>query len=345
MSEPATSEGEADLHEDEELSVASVAQFVLDKFGVEDYERLPVLGMSARRLRELRGFVLPGVGGLQRIMVLRLPIERLVGEAKISGAVRRELAKAAMCDFWQITGGSLHYNQIIGTPFSVDGQPVELENMQRANIAYQIANRYARVGKYWQLNSGLFMLLLSNSREATNQILRVKRRLQNGRHAPRNQAVREVIQMSEDLANKDDWQFQLGLRIVELLVSTELTKSARSFWYRDKTTGAFKLYSGVDLVKWIQRFKMVRDPDSARAWGTSLVNGYRREHRKGPNTEVVDQILNLVPDIIETCQKHNTPLGEFSRRIANMDYYLLFYYNQQQANKRAENQKPEGEQA
>jgi hypothetical protein len=146
----------------------------------------------------------------------------------------------------------------------------------------------------------------------------------------------EVIQMTEDLTHKDDWQFQLGLRIVALLVSTELTERARSFWYRDKATGEFKLYSGVDLVKWIQRLKMVRDPNSARAWGTSLINGYRREHGQGPNAEVVEQILTLVEDIIETCQKHDTPLGEFSRRIANMDYYLLFYYNQQQANQKSE---------
>ena len=137
--------------------------------------------------------------------------------------------------------------------------------------------------------------------------------------------------MVESLASLDGWQFRLGLRIVELLVTTDLSKRARGFW-KSKT----EQYSGVDLVKWLQRLKSVRDPDSARAWGTSLINGYRREHVHGPNAEVVERILLLVEDIIETCQTHNKPLGEFSRQIANMDYYLLFYYNQRQASQQIE---------
>jgi len=129
----------------------------------------------------------------------------------------------------------------------------------------------------------------------------------------------------------------LGLRIVELLVSTDLAPRAGGFWYKDKATGAFKLYSGVDLVKWIQRIKMVHDPDSARAWGTSLINGYRREHDgQGPNTEMVNKILTLVEDIIQVCQMRSCPLRDFARDIANMDYYLLFYYNQRQAAQKEE---------
>jgi hypothetical protein len=324
--------------EEADSDLTAFNQFLKEKYGVEGFDSLSVLGLSARRLHELRGFVLPSANALQRVVAVRVPVERLVGEDKVSGAVRRELVKATMYDFWLITGGSLHYNRIVdNVPFSVDGQPIGLEDMRRANVAYRIADRYARVGRYRQLDSGLFMLLLSHPRAAVNQILRAKRREQKGRYAPGHKQVKEVIDMTEDLTHQDDWRFQLGLRIAELLVSTDLAPRAAGFWYKDKVTGAFKLYSGVDLVKWIQRIKMIHDPDSARAWGTSLINGYRRKHDgRGPNTEMVNQILTLVEDIIQTCQARNCPLRDFARDIANMDYYLLFYYNQRQAAQKEE---------
>jgi hypothetical protein len=325
--------------EEEKLSLLTFTQFLREKYGVEEYERLAVLGMSRKRLRQLHGFVLPVANGLSRIAVLRVPVERLVGEVKISSAVRRELVKATMYDFWQVTGGSLHYNRVTEAPFSVDGQTIESEEMYRANVAYRIADRYARVGRYRQLNSGLFMLLLSNPREAANRILRAKRREKKGQYAPGVEKTMEVIKMTEELAQQDDWQFELGLKIVELLVSTNLTERARSFWRHDNATGAFGQYSGVDLVKWIQRIKMVRDPSSARIWGTSLINGYKRTHGNGPNTVTVERILGIVEEIIEACENHNKPLGEFSRQIANMDYYLLFYYNQRRANQQSEGEK------
>ena len=322
--------------EEEGPELAAFSQFLKEKYNVEGFDNLAVLGLSSKRLRELRGFVLPSANPLQRVVAVRVPVERLVGEDKVSGAVRRELVKAAMYDFWLITGGSLHYNRITEAPFSVDGQPIELEDMRRANVAYRIADRYARVGRYRQLDSGLFTLLLSRPREAVNQVLRAKRREQKGRYAPGHKQVKEVIDMTEDLTHQDDWRFQLGLRIVELLVSTNLAPRAGGFWYKDKATGAFKPYSGVDLVKWIQRIKMVHDSTSARAWGTSLINGYRRKHNEGPNTEIVSRILTLVEDIIQTCQARNYPLRDFARDIANMDYYLLFYYNQRQTAQKEE---------
>ena len=142
--------------------------------------------------------------------------------------------------------------------------------------------------------------------------------------------------MTERIASTD-WKFDLGLKIIESLIALDLTKRARGFWYVEKQSGRFKPYKGYELSKWIQRIKMMRDPASARAWGTSLINGYRREHNDdGPNAELVEQIIILVEEIITTCQQHNVPLGEFSRQIANMDYYLLFYYNQRQANQTSE---------
>jgi len=47
-----------------------------------------------------------------------------------------------------------------------------------------------------------------------------------------------------------------------------------------------------------------------------------------PGEQSVSAILNLVDEIINTCNEHQYALSEFSRDIADMDYYLLFYYNQ-----------------
>lgn len=306
-------------------------QSLQEKFGIEPSERLAILGFNTRRLRELRGFVLQSSNQLQRTLVLRIPVERLVGkmrvgEERVSGSVRRELMKAAMYDFWQITGGSLHYNRIRNdTPFSIDGHGITLHEMFCANRAYYIADCYGRVGTSQYLNSGLFMLLLSHPRMATNRIFNSKKRENGGRFALGSQKVKEIIDMTEEIAQQDDWQFQLGLKIVETLVTAGLAPKAKGFWKSPK-----EQYTGVELVKWIQRIKMARDPDSTRAWGTSVINGYRREHGYGPNSEIVAQILALVGEIITSCQQHNMPLGDFSRTIASMDYYLLFYYNQKQ---------------
>ena len=250
----------------------------------------------------------------------------LVDKTKQTNTVRQELMRAVMYDFWQLTGGSLHYGRVYpDKPFSVDGQAVKLDAMFRANCAYRIANRYARMGKYRHLNSSLFMLLLTHPRQAANRILYAKKREKGGRYAPGNKKTKEIIRMVEEIAKEEDWQFQLGLKIVETLIDAKLTRRAKGFWKNKQ-----EQYSGVELVKWIQRVKMIRDVNSVRAWGTSLINGYRREHGYGANTEIVGSILTLVEEIISTCDAHNTPLVEFGRTIANMDYYLLFYYNQNQ---------------
>ena len=299
-----------------------------EKYDIEPGHTLAVIGLSVKRMREVQGFVLQGTNQLFRTLVLRVPVERLAGEDRISGAVHRELVKAAMYDFWLITGGSLHFGRVRSdTPFSVDGQVVSLNEMRRAHSAYSIAHRHARIGKYQHLNSGLFMLLLSHPRIAANRILNAKKREQGGRFAPGNERVKEIIGMTEMLAEHKDWQFQLGLKVVELLIEMRLTRRAKGFWKSPK-----EQYTGVELVKWIQRIKMVHDGNSARAWGTSLINGFRRENEgQGPNANAVARVLSLVEEMIQTCEDHETPLGEFARTIAKMDYYLVFYYNQNQS--------------
>lgn len=327
---------------EEDLSLAGFCQFLQDKYGVEGFDRLAVLGLSTRRLRELRGFVLPSANPLQRVIAVRVPVERLVGEEKASGAVRRELVKATMYDFWQITGGSLHYNRVVaGAAFSVEGQPIELADMRRANVAYRMADRYARIGRYRQLNSGLLMLLLSKPREAANRILRAKHRVRS--YAPGPEKIREVIELTESITQQD-WKFDLGLRIVQVLVEVGLLKKAESFRYGP---GPNDVHTGVELVKWLQRLKMIRDETSARAWGNMLLNALKRgdlaykEYIQAQGGQVtapgigkVSKILDLVDGedgIIQTCARHGGNLSELARDLADMDYYLLFYYNQRRA--------------
>jgi hypothetical protein len=334
-------EQQEDAEEEQEISSEdladfdSLASFLRSEFNIEPRDSLSILGISTRRLSELRGFVLQSSNLLFRTVVVRVPIERLVGgkgEIKVSGAVRRELMKAAMYDFWLIVGGSLHYGSVRNdSPYSVLGKSITLEEMFQANRSYRIADRYGRMGKYRQLNSGLFMLLFSAPRQAANRILNLRRREKGGRTAPNREKIKEIIEMVEEISDHNDWQFKLGLRIVETLVGLGLTPRAKSFWKNQR-----EQYTGVELVKWIQRLKMIRDTDSARAWGTSLVNGYRREHGYGPNAETVAKIIDLVEEIIRTCEKHDdTTLSEFARNVAGMDYYLLFYHNHNSASVQA----------
>ena len=329
--------------EEDDLSLCDINQFLEKKFGFEGYDSLSVLGLSKGRLQELRGFALPSTNSLLRIVAVRVPVQRLVGEDKISGAVRRELVKASMYDFWQITGGALHYNRIVpDVQFSVEGRPVEKCEMARANVAYRIADRYARHGRYQQLHSGLFMLLLSRPREAANQILRAKHR--NRTYAPGSDKVKEIIELTEKIA-QSDWKFDLGLRIVAALVDIGLLKKAQGFRGPNDV-----VYTGVDLIKWLQRLKMIRDETTARAWGNMLLNALKRgdlayknyiQSQGGtigaPGKETVSKILNLVDGedgIIRTCICHGGNLPELARDLANMDYYLLFYYNQREAAQR-----------
>lgn len=86
---------------------------------------------------------------------------------------------------------------------------------------------------------------------------------------------------------------------------------------------------------------MVKDEASARAWGTQLINKLKAGdvtykeflEAKGiktgpPGEETIAKILALVEDIIKECTQRKCKLAEFSRNIADMDYYLLFYHNQ-----------------
>ncbi|RMD66863.1 hypothetical protein D6833_00995, partial [Candidatus Parcubacteria bacterium] len=202
------------------------------------------------------------------------------------------------------------------------------------------------VGRYRQLNSGLFMLLLAQPREAANRILRASHRVRQ--YAPGKEKIKEVIELTEQIAHPD-WKFDLGLRIVETLVKVGLLKRAESFRYGP---GPNDVFTGVELVKWLQRLKMIRDETSARAWGNMLINALKRgdvaykdyiQSQGGqvnaPGKDKIASILDLVDGeegIIQTCVRHGGNLAELARDLANMDYYLLFYYNQREAKKKEE---------
>ncbi|NOT58856.1 MAG: hypothetical protein HOP19_01390, partial [Acidobacteria bacterium] len=75
---------------------------------------LPILFGSRERLSHVSGFLLNSLNALSNLVVLRVPLERLSGDEKLSGAARQELAKAAMYDFWRITSetATLHYGSM-----------------------------------------------------------------------------------------------------------------------------------------------------------------------------------------------------------------------------------------
>jgi hypothetical protein len=294
--------------------------------------------MSRRRLAHVKGFVLPTSNVVGSLIGIRVPTERFVGgrDPKVSGAVRRELVKATMYDLHRVTSApSMHFGSTLpDCSFSVAGKPIDLADMRRANVAYRIADRYARFGRYRQLDSGLFMLLLSNPREAVTQMLRREAR---GDYVPGEDKIRGVIEMAENIAEKD-WKFDLGLRIVSVLVDVDLLpRWAKGFW-----KSKHEQYSGVELTKWLQRFKVARDEPTLRQWATQLINALKagrvasRDFREArgieiqpPGEEKIGKIIGLTEEILRECKAHNCRLAEFSRGVANTDYYLLFYHNQQ----------------
>jgi hypothetical protein len=314
------------------------------------------------------------LNALSNLVLLRVPLEQLSGDENVSGSARRELAKAVMYDFWRITGqtASLHYgsrpargmfagggvmNQPVEGRFTVNDVAVTAEEMRRASIAYQIVEyspnlhvpprfrqHLARQQRGSALISPLYLLLLSDTRTAVNHMLRRHRRKNQPRDKQRNlmgeKNIEEVIGMSESIA-RPDWRFDLGLEIVKTLSEVKLLPKDRGF-----RRGGDRVASGYELVKWLQRMKMIRDETSARAWCNQLINALKRgdiahkeflrEKRieiREPGEQVITKLLGMTERIIRACQEHNVSLGEFSRGIAEMDYYLLFTYNQSQPKK------------
>ena len=152
--------------------------------------------------------------------------------------------------------------------------------------------------------------------------------------------IKEVLDMAESIA-QSDWKFELGMEIVKTLQDVNLLRKDRGFW-----TGGGETLSGHQLVKWLQRMKMIRDETSARVWCNQLINALKRgdvaykEFLKGkgvevrePGEEVIRKLIDITEKIIRTCRERKCPLAEFSRDIAEMDYYLLFRHNQSQPKK------------
>lgn len=285
---------------------------------------LSVYGLSKKRLSQLKGFALPTLNRLNNFLGVRVPVERMVGEKDISGSVKREIIKAIMFDFYRLTSGSLHYVTPTEHQFSIYGQEVKMDDMYRSSCAYRIADVYMRTfsntKKSYLLDQGLFLELLNNPRYAVTLMWRKKYREGFLLGAEK---TKEVITLAEEITSNQDWIFGLGLKIVKLFVENGWCPSAKGFWKSKQ-----EQYTSVEMVKWIQSIKMVSDADSARSWGTRLMSGYRREHDgQGVNQELVKQVLDLVDEIVETCAEKGLPIRQFSRNIANMDLYLLFYYN------------------
>jgi hypothetical protein len=289
------------------------------------FDKLSVLGVSKARLANVRGFALPSINDFTTLAGVYFPFDSLVqfGES-VSGSVKRALIAATFYDLYLLTRSSLHYSRLGEGMFSIYGKSLgdrketaSLAYMEKANKIYELCSKHGRSG--YGLNTGLFMLFFSDPRKAADLIFRKTKREDR---ALGEDKIYEVIKMVEEIS-EEDWVFNLGLEITGLLVRLGLLPRARSFWKSPK-----EKFTGVELVKWLQNFKMARDEDSTRSWATRVISGIKRERKEGPNEREVKEIMDLTEKIIRECKEHNIPLSEFSRKIADMGFYLLFYHNQ-----------------
>ncbi len=290
-----------------------------EKHRIQDF---PVLG-TRQGLVRVEGFVLPFGQEFTQTVGISLSPEQLValGE-KVSGFVKEKLTAAMLYDLWEYTKGQVHYGRIGRGTLSVLGKEVKPEEAKLANRIYRICDRNR---EDFRFNPGIFELFFFNPHEAMNGILRAFTRRSES-YRPRAEKIEEVIEMAEPIVNKKDWVFQWGLKLTDFLVNNRLIRGARSF---HKPGGG--TWSSVDLSKWLQNFKMVRDENTAREWAKRVLTALNAGNtvdgeKRPPNKETVDELMTLIEEAISQCNHRKLSLSDFSRRIANMDLYLLFYY-------------------
>lgn len=135
-----------------------------------------------------------------------------------------------MYNFYRSTGGSLHYGKPSKFQFSIFGKEITLPELKRASLAYWLADNYLRTfsktKRRYILNQAMFIELSNNPRNIITLMLRKKQR--DG-FSMGQAKIKEVIDLTEQLVTRDDWKFDLGLKIVELFVDGGWCPRARSF--------------------------------------------------------------------------------------------------------------------
>lgn len=289
-----------------------------------------VLG-AGRGLTRLDGFVLPLEFDFSRKIGIAFPPGQLIAlEEEASGFVKKKLVAATLYDLHKLTRGSVHYGKIGTGLLSMFGKQINVEEARQANLIFQICDKNR---ENFVFPVGVFELFFAHPREAVNGILRINMR-REARFRPRSEKIEEVLKMAREIADQDDWIFRLGWELVEYLLDNGLIQWATSFHKSGGDT-----WSGVDLVKWIHNFKMVRDRDSLREWCTRVVYALKKEDRAYQAN--IQELVNLENKIGQECENHKLGLGEFSRRIANMDLYLLFSYTHDPDKAKRHNQRIE----
>lgn len=295
-----------------------------EKLRVSDFA---VLGARARgTLIRVEGFVLPFDFGFGRVAGMAYPPDQLVGIGeKVSGVVREKLIAATLFDLHRCAKSEVHYGRIGRGILSVFGKPVSLAEAQRANRIFDICRRCRTDFRF---PTAVFQLFFSDPHRAVNGIFRAFAR-RDEQYRPGSGKIEEVISMTDPVLDQEDWTFQLGLQLTDFLAGNRLIWGATSFRKPPELGGG--AWSSVDLSKWLQNFKMVRDRDSAREWAKRVLSALAAgrtvdSERHPPSAATVETLMALIESIINACQERNVTLGEFSRRIADMDLYLLFYY-------------------
>ncbi|HID27179.1 MAG TPA: HD domain-containing protein [Methanosarcinales archaeon] len=236
---------------------------------------------------------------------------------QITYPVKKNLIIALFHKFYGLFLGNLHYGKITQniSKFSIFGESISLDEIQKSSIIYKICNKYARYGEYRVLDIDIFMHFFKNPRHALNLIFR--KLLQSNLE---NENIKEMINLVEkELVDDDlDWIFKLGLELTEKLVQLGLIDGIESKDCTSVPNSPLDSLTNLCFAKVDAHYR----PLSARNWTNRVL---MESHNINEST--LKEILKLTEKILKTCKEHNTSLKEFSKKIADMDLYLLYYYN------------------
>jgi len=284
-----------------------------------------VLG-TRKGLVRMEAFILPFQFDFCTTVGVNFPPDQLIalGE-KVSGFVKEKLIAATLYDIYELTKGEVQYGYVGQGNLSIFGKIIDVDEARKANQIYEVCNKN-RVD--FRFDARIFEMFFFEPNGAINAIFRAFFKKEDI-FRPGAEKVKEVIDMVDPLANKEDWIFNWGLKLVEFLVERRLIWGASSFHKPQNLGGG--TWSSVDLTKWIQNFKMVRDKDSAREWGKRILNALNAgntvdKEKRPPNKEIVDKLMNLIEEFVSNAERGKMPFSNLSRKVADMDLFLLFYY-------------------
>ncbi|MFQ6063821.1 MAG: hypothetical protein ACE5J9_11725, partial [Methanosarcinales archaeon] len=152
-----------------------------------------------------------------------------IADINYAVSLKKNLIIALFNKFYGLFLGNLHYGKITQkiSKFSIFGESISLDEMQKSSIIYKICNKYARSGEYRVLDIDIFMHFFKNPRHALNLIFR--KLLQNNLEIVEREKKDMINLVENKLVDEDlDWIFKLGLELTEKLVQLGLIDGIES---------------------------------------------------------------------------------------------------------------------